>query len=63
MNQMQIRLKDMIHNIAQASDLINTSSKELTHSANEVNMGAEQVAITMHELASGAEDKLTILVH
>lgn len=55
MNQMQLRLKDMIHNIAQASDLINTSSKELTHSANEVNMGAEQVAITMHELASGAE--------
>ncbi|MEK3726310.1 methyl-accepting chemotaxis protein [Lysinibacillus sp. FSL W8-0953] len=55
MNQMQQKLKDMIHNIAQASDLINTSSKELTQSANEVNMGAEQVAITMHELASGAE--------
>ncbi|KUF31175.1 MULTISPECIES: methyl-accepting chemotaxis protein [unclassified Lysinibacillus] len=55
MNQMQQKLKGMIHNIAQASDLINTSSKELTQSANEVNMGAEQVAITMHELASGAE--------
>ncbi|WP_155592927.1 methyl-accepting chemotaxis protein [Lysinibacillus cavernae] len=55
MNQMQLKLKDMIHNIAKASDLINTSSKELTQSANEVNMGAEQVAITMHELASGAE--------
>lgn len=55
MNQMQLKLKDMIHNIAQASDLINTSSKELTQSANEVNKGAEQVAITMHELASGAE--------
>ena len=55
MNQMQFKLKDMIHNIAQASDLINTSSKELSQSANEVNMGAEQVAITMHELASGAE--------
>ncbi|MGY4795073.1 methyl-accepting chemotaxis protein [Lysinibacillus fusiformis] len=55
MNQMQLKLKDMIHNIAQASDLINTSSKELTQSANEVNKGAEQVAITMHELASGEE--------
>ncbi|WEA40774.1 methyl-accepting chemotaxis protein [Lysinibacillus fusiformis] len=55
MNQMQGKLKDMIHNIAQASDLINTSSKELSQSANEVNMGAEQVAITMNELASGAE--------
>ncbi|EWH30828.1 methyl-accepting chemotaxis protein, partial [Lysinibacillus sphaericus] len=55
MNQMQSKLKDMIHNIAQASDLINTSSKELSQSANEVNMGAEQVAITMNELASGAE--------
>ncbi|MFA1736516.1 methyl-accepting chemotaxis protein [Lysinibacillus fusiformis] len=55
MNQMQAKLKDMIHNIAQASDLINTSSKELSQSANEVNMGAEQVAITMNELASGAE--------
>lgn len=55
MNQMQTKLKDMIHNIAQASDLINTSSKELSQSANEVNMGAEQVAITMNELASGAE--------
>ncbi|WP_291758297.1 methyl-accepting chemotaxis protein [Lysinibacillus sp. UBA5990] len=55
MNQMHAKLKDMIHNIAQASDLINTSSKELSQSANEVNMGAEQVAITMNELASGAE--------
>ncbi|MBG9758015.1 methyl-accepting chemotaxis protein [Lysinibacillus sphaericus] len=55
MNQMQSKLKDMIHNIAQASDLITTSSKELSQSANEVNMGAEQVAITMNELASGAE--------
>ncbi|MEK5430823.1 methyl-accepting chemotaxis protein [Lysinibacillus sp. FSL R7-0073] len=55
MNQMQAKLKDMIHNIAQASDLINTSSKELSQSANEVNMGAGQVAITMNELASGAE--------
>ncbi|QPA55906.1 methyl-accepting chemotaxis protein [Lysinibacillus sphaericus] len=55
MNQMQSKLKDMIHNIAQASDLINTSSKELSQSANEVNMGAGQVAITMNELASGAE--------
>ena len=55
MNQMQSKLKDMIHNIAQASDLITTSSKALSQSANEVNMGAEQVAITMNELASGAE--------
>ena len=55
MNQMQLKLKDMILHIYQASDMINHSSQELTQSATEVKMGTEQVAITMHELASGAE--------
>ncbi|MGE7093309.1 methyl-accepting chemotaxis protein [Lysinibacillus sp. NPDC048646] len=55
MNQMQNKLKDMIYKISQASDLITRSSDELTQSANEVKMGTEQVALTMHDLATGAE--------
>lgn len=55
MNEMQNKLRSMLNNISQDSNLITSHSQELTHSANEVKLGTEQVATTMQELASGTE--------
>lgn len=55
MNQMQERLKEMIVQIAGASDTISSRSEELTQASNEVRLGTDQIAITMEELASSAE--------
>ncbi|MDI7741196.1 methyl-accepting chemotaxis protein [Lysinibacillus fusiformis] len=57
LNDLQLKLKEMIHNISQASHLITGHSEELTQSANEVKSGAEQVAKTMEEIASGTESQ------
>ena len=57
LNNLQTKLKDMIHNISQASQRITGHSEELTQSANEVKVGAEQVAKTMEEIASGTESQ------
>ncbi|QCR31172.1 methyl-accepting chemotaxis protein [Lysinibacillus sp. SGAir0095] len=54
-NSLQNKLKNMIQNISQASQLITGHSEELTQSANEVKIGAEQVARTMEEIAFGTE--------
>jgi methyl-accepting chemotaxis protein len=55
MNEMQNKLKEMMVNISNASEVMTSQSEELTQSANEVKAGSEQVAITMQEMASGAE--------
>ncbi|PYF08398.1 methyl-accepting chemotaxis protein [Ureibacillus chungkukjangi] len=57
LNSLQMKLKEMIQNISQASQLITGHSEELTQSANEVKEGAEQVARTMEEIASGTESQ------
>ncbi|WP_133309173.1 methyl-accepting chemotaxis protein [Aeribacillus pallidus] len=54
-NQLQNKLKEMITNISNASEVLTSHSEEMTHSANEVKAGSEQVSTTMQELASGAE--------
>ncbi|MGE7667607.1 methyl-accepting chemotaxis protein [Ureibacillus composti] len=56
-NHLQHKLKNMVQNISQASQLITGHSEELTQSANEVKTGAEQVARTMEEIASGTESQ------
>lgn len=55
MNEMQEKLKTIIHDIARDSEIISSSSEELSQSANEVKLGAQQVVTTMEELAQGAE--------
>lgn len=57
MNNLQIRLKDIISNVAKASEMITSQSEELSQSANEVKAGSEQVAVTMQELANGTESQ------
>ena len=54
-NIMQNKLKEIIHHISDASELVTSQSEELTQSANEVKCGSEQIAVTMQELASGSE--------
>jgi methyl-accepting chemotaxis protein len=55
LNRMQMRLKELIKNISDTSELLTSQSEELSQSANEVRTGSEQVAATMQELASGTE--------
>lgn len=55
MNQLQTKLKTIIHNISKASETIASQSEELTQAADEVKTGSEHVATTMQELASGSE--------
>lgn len=55
MNQLQIKLRNMIQNISEESEILSSHSEELTQTANEVREGVKQVAVTMEELASGAE--------
>ena len=55
MNEMQEKLKSMILDIARNAEIISSSSEELTHSANEVKLGANQIVVTMEELAKGTE--------
>lgn len=55
MNTMHEKLKMIIENIADASQLIASHSEELTQSTNEVKLGTEQVVMTMEDLAKGSE--------
>ena len=59
LNLMRDKLKNMIHEISNSSQLITSNSEELAQSANEVMAGTEQVAMTMQELASGSEKQAT----
>lgn len=55
MNQMKDNIRDILLEVTGASHLVSTNSEELMQSAYEVKEGGEQIAITMSELASGAE--------
>ncbi|GIN72735.1 hypothetical protein J14TS2_32100 [Bacillus sp. J14TS2] len=59
MNHLQDRLKDMIKNVSDTSEVLSSHSEELTQSAVEVKTSSEQVVSTMQELASGAEIQAT----
>ncbi len=52
-------LKGNLHQIFEKTTFVSTSvseqSEELSHSANEVKMGSEQIAVTMQEIAAGTE--------
>jgi methyl-accepting chemotaxis protein len=50
-------LKEMIQRIILASDGVKAQSKELATVSNEVNLGAEQIAFTMQEMASGSAEQ------
>nr|WP_071393523.1 methyl-accepting chemotaxis protein [Bacillus tuaregi] len=54
-NDMQDKLKELMVNIANASEVLSYESEELTQSANEVQAGSAQVALIMQEIASGSE--------
>ncbi len=55
MNYMQANIKEIIQNVADASEMITGQSEEFTQAANEVREGSEQIAATMQELTTGAE--------
>ena len=55
MDDLQEKLKSMVHQISHASHLLTNQSGGLTQSANEVATGTEQVASIMEELAAGSE--------
>src|SRR5690625_63362 len=54
-NTMNENSRNLIHHIHQVSEQINVESDALMTSADEVRAGSEQVAVTMEELARGAE--------
>lgn len=54
-NSMRESLRNLLHNVTEASEMVSSQSEELTQSSNEVREGSLQVAVTMEELASGAE--------
>lgn len=55
MNKMQEMLKNVMVDLADASETLSGHSEELTQSAYEVKSGSEQVSVTMQELATGSE--------
>ncbi|SDC05174.1 methyl-accepting chemotaxis protein [Pelagirhabdus alkalitolerans] len=55
MDKMRLNLTQMIDQIKQTSNLVNTQSEDLNQSADDVRQGTEQIAATMEELSSGTE--------
>jgi methyl-accepting chemotaxis protein len=56
-NKMSSNLRLMIQQILEISDTVINQSEVLTHSANEVKAGSEQIATTMQKLSYGAESQ------
>lgn len=56
-NTMNSQLKNVIANIIEASNIVQRQSNGLSTSANEVKEGSLQIAVTMEELASGAQEQ------
>ncbi len=56
-NTMNEKLKTVITNIMAASENVKRQSNDLSNSANEVKEGSVQIAMTMEELASGAQEQ------
>ncbi len=52
---MKNTLHDTIAHVAEASSSVSAQSESLTHSAIEVKTGSEQIAMTMQDIAAGAE--------
>lgn len=50
-------LREMVGRIQDVSQHVNRQSEELTQSAGEVNLGAEQMVSTLEQLSSGAENQ------
>lgn len=59
MNDMHEGLKDIIVNVMESSENLASQSEELTQSATEVTDATGHVAVTMQQLASGAETQAT----
>lgn len=55
--KMQQELRHIIESVSHATQQVLSASEELTQSTNEVVMGADQIALTMQELASGSESQ------
>ncbi|MBC5637934.1 methyl-accepting chemotaxis protein [Ornithinibacillus sp. BX22] len=54
-NKMSMSIRALLNQIKYVSTTLATQSTELTQSTNEVKTGAEQIAMTMEELANGTE--------
>ncbi len=54
-NTLQLNMRDIIQNVASASEDVSIRSEQLKQSSSEVKEGSEQMVITMDELATGAE--------
>lgn len=55
MNQMKANIQGILLKVVDASELVSISSKELTQYAYKVKEAGGQIALTMHDLSSGAE--------
>lgn len=55
LNHMQGRLRNTMESVRNASALLSGKSEEITGSTGEMKEGAEQIALTMDELATGSE--------
>ena len=54
-NDMQLQLQKSLQSVADASNVVTQKSDMLTHSANDVLTGSEQIAETMDVISKGAE--------
>ncbi|MFC5603698.1 methyl-accepting chemotaxis protein [Sporosarcina koreensis] len=58
-NEMSHNTRNLLHTINDISASVTAQSEELTQSANEVKAATDQVAMTMYDLAEGAESQAT----
>lgn len=56
-NDMSDKMRNVLLHIQDVATNVVTQSEELTQSANEVKIGAEQVSLTMQEIAEGTESQ------
>lgn len=62
-NEMSHNTRNLLHTINEISTSVSAQSEELTQSANEVKSATDQVAMTMYDLAEGAESQATQAGH
>lgn len=62
-NEMGHNTRNLLHTINDISGSVSSQSEELTQSANEVKSATDQVAMTMYDLAEGAESQATQAGH
>lgn len=56
---MQHSVKDVIQNVVQAAEYLETSSQELTTTTQQSSMASDEVAMTIEDIAHGASDQAT----